>query len=121
MAFADPQSVTINAVAQSMPRIASGVNTGAFQTNDSFVSLSVSHQYGKDRTRRQIRLNQDKITTNLYTPSINSRYSMSVYSVVDIPNAGFSIAEQKFLTDAFFAYLTASSGAKVTQLLGGEN
>jgi hypothetical protein len=46
---------------------------------------------------------------------------MSVYVVVDVPPQGYTITEQKYVVDALVAYLTASSGAKVTQLLGGEN
>lgn len=60
MAFADPQSVTINAVAQSLARTASGVNTGSFTKDDGNVALSVQHTYGK-RTRRQMRLTTRKI------------------------------------------------------------
>jgi hypothetical protein len=40
---------------------------------------------------------------------------------VDHPVNGFTNTEVKQLVDGFTAYLTASSGAKVTQLLGGEN
>jgi hypothetical protein len=46
---------------------------------------------------------------------------MSAYLVVDVPKQGYSIAEQKQIVDALTAYLTASSGARVTQLLGGES
>jgi hypothetical protein len=119
VAFADPQSVTINAVANSLPRISSGVNTGAFQKDDSTVKLSVSHQYGS-RTRRQLRLDHSKIAADVFT-SDNTKYSMSAYVVIDVPTTGYTIAEQKQIVDALTAYLTASSGAKVTQLLGGEN
>ncbi|DAD50420.1 coat protein [ssRNA phage Esthiorhiza.2_26] len=119
MAFADPQSVTINAVANSLPRISSGNNTGVFQKDDTSVRLTVSHQYG-GRTRRQLRLDFNKIAADVFT-SDNTRYSMSAYLVVDVPTTGFTIVEQKQIVDALTAYLTASSGAKVTQLLGGEN
>jgi len=46
---------------------------------------------------------------------------MSTYLVVDVPDTGFTIAEQKQIVDALTAYLTATSGARTTQLLGGEN
>jgi hypothetical protein len=120
VAFADPQSVTINAVANSLPRVSSGVNTGVFQKDDSLVKLSVSHQVG-NRTRRQIRLDHSKITADPFLSGVNSRYSMSAYLVIDIPATGYTIAEQKQIVDGLTAYLTASTGAKVTQLLGGEN
>jgi hypothetical protein len=46
---------------------------------------------------------------------------MSVYLTVDTPVNGYTVAEAKYVVDALVAYLTASTGARVTQLLGGEN
>lgn len=46
---------------------------------------------------------------------------MSTYLVVDTPVTGYTVAEAKQIVDALTAYLTASTGARVTQLLGGEN
>jgi len=121
MAFADPQSVTINAVANSLPRTSSGVNSGIFTKDDGTVALTVSHQYGK-RTRRTIRIDHQKIVPDPLISSVNVRASMSVYIVVDLPPAGaYSVAEAKQIVDGLTAYLTASSGARTTQLLGGEN
>jgi hypothetical protein len=120
MSFADPQTVTINAVANTLPRISSGVNTGEFQKDDANVKLSVAHTYGK-RTRRTIRLDHRKIAADPLISAQNILYSMSCYVVVDVPITGYSVAEAKQIVDALVAYLTASTGAKVTQLLGGEN
>lgn len=44
MAFADPQSVTIDGTAISLPRVSSGVNAGAFKSNDGLTALSANHQ-----------------------------------------------------------------------------
>jgi hypothetical protein len=120
MAFTDPQTVTINAVAQTLPRISSGINAGTFQKDDGNVKLQVSHSYGK-RTRRTIRLDHRKIAPDPLVSAQNIEYSTSVYIVVDVPITGYTIVEQKQIVDALTAYLTASSGARVTQLLGGEN
>lgn len=120
MAFADPQSVTINAVAQTLPRISSGVNSGTFRKDDGNVGLLVSHQYGK-RTRHQIRLDHRKIAADPLVAAQNLLYSMSAYVVIDVPIVGYSVAEQKQVVDGLTAYLTASTGANVTKLLGGEN
>lgn len=120
MAFADPQSVTINAVANSLPRTSSGVNSGAFATNDGTVKLSVSHAVGK-RARRTVRIDHTKIAADPFVSGVNNKYSTSVYIVVDHPLVGYTAAEVKQIVDGLTAYLTASSGARVTQLLGGEN
>jgi hypothetical protein len=117
--FADPQSVTVNSVAQSLARTGSGIDTGIFSKDDGSYKLSISHAYGK-RARRTIRLDAKKTSADVMDSSLNVPYSMAVYAVVDVPFVGYTIAEQKLVTDGFFAYLTASSGAKITQLLGGE-
>lgn len=120
MAFADPQSVTINAVAQSLPRVSSDHNAGTFQKDDGLVKLVVSHNYGK-RTRRLVRLDHSKIAADPLLAGVNAKFSMSVQLVVDSPTVGYTVAEAKQIVDALTAYLTASSGARTTQLLGGEN
>lgn len=117
--YADPQTVTINAVAQTLPRTSAGVNSGEFTKDDANVKLSVAHSYGK-RTRRTIRLDTRKIAADPLIASTNILFSMSAYLVVDVPVTGYTVAEAKQVVDALTAYLTASSGAKVTQLLGGE-
>lgn len=119
MAFADPQSITINAIANSLPRVSSGVNQGSFSKDDGTVKLAVSHTYG-NRTRRVVRIDHSKIAADPLT-SANSKFSMSTYLVVDIPTVGYTVAEAKQVIDGLTAYLTASTGARVTQLLGGEN
>lgn len=119
MALADPQSVTINAIANSLPRIPGQPNSGAFQKDDGNLKLSVSHAYGK-RTRRQIRIDLSKIAADPLISAQNIKYSMSAYLVIDAPITGFSITEQKQLIEGFLAWMTASSAAKLVQVLGGE-
>lgn len=120
MSFADPQTVTISTVANTLPRTSSGVDAGVFTKDDGTVKLSVSHQYGK-RTRRTIRLEHSKIAADPLISSTNIKYSMTAYLVVDVPVTGYTVAEAKAIVDGLTAYLTASSGARTTQLLGGEN
>lgn len=120
MAFTDPQSVTISGTPVSLPRTGSAPNAGTFTSNDGLVGLAVSSQYGK-RTRRTLRLDHSKIAPDPLISSTNVIYSMSTYIVVDTPVTGYTVAEAKAVVDAHVAYLTASTGARVTQLLGGEN
>jgi hypothetical protein len=121
MAFTDPQAVTINAVSQTLPRISSGVNSGVFQKDDASVKLSVSHTYAKGRARRLIRLDHAKVAADPLMAGINVRATGAVYLVTDFPQTGYTVAEAKQIVDALTAYLTATSGARATQLLGGEN
>lgn len=120
MAFADPQSVTINAVANSLPRVSVRDNASTYRKDDGNVELSVSHAYGK-RNRRALRIDFRKTAADPLFPAQNTPYSMACYVVVDVPKVGFTITEQKQIVDALTGYLTASSGAAVTRLLGGES
>lgn len=120
MAYSDPQTVTINAIANSLPRTGSGVNIGSFSKDDATVKLSVAHAYGK-RVRRTARIEHSKIAPDPLISSTNIKYSMSVYVVADVPITGYSIAEQKQIVDGLVLWLSATSGANTTKLLGGEN
>lgn len=119
MAYADPQNLTVNAVAQTLPRVSSGESRGVFRKDDSSLQLSISHNEGK-RNRRAIRVDHNKVAVDPLVPTNSAPYSMSVTLVVDVPKVGYTVAEAKQIVDALVAYLAASSGARVTQLLGGE-
>lgn len=118
--LSDPQSVTINAVANSLPRTTAGVNSGVFTKDDGNVKLSISHTYGK-RTRRLMRIDVSKIAADPLISAQNIKYSMSTYLVVDVPVTGYTVVEAKQVIDGFIAYLSASSGAVITKMLGGES
>lgn len=120
MAFTDPQTVTINAIANILSRVSTGQGTGAFQKDDGLVKLSIGNAYGK-RVRRTLRLDHSKIAPDPLLAAQNLRYSMSTYIVADVPLQGYSIAEQKQVIDGFVAWMNASSGASITKWLGGEN
>lgn len=117
--FADPQTITINAVPQTLPRTGAGIDNGIFTEADAGSKLSISHAYNK-RARRTIRLDDKKLAADVMDSSLMVPYTMSVYCVVDVPFVGYTVTEQKAVCDGFLAYLTASSGAKVAQFLGGE-
>ncbi len=120
MAFADPQTVTINAVAKTLPRTGYLPTSGIFTQDDGNIKLSVSDDYGKTRTRRSARLDFSKVAADPLISAQNIRYSMSAYLVVDQPITGFTVAEAKQIVDGLTLWLTASTGANTTKLLGGE-
>jgi len=120
MSFADPQSVTISGVTTSLPRVSTGIGTGSFKSNDALIGLSVAHSYGK-RSRHTIRLDVSKLTADPFLPSSNVKVGTSMYLVFDMPLAGFTVTDEVAIWTGFNTLLTASSSAKITQLLGGEN
>jgi hypothetical protein len=117
MAFADPQSVTLNAVANSLPRVSVDLNSSIYRKDDGNVQLDISDIYGK-RARRSVRLTHRKVAVDPLVPANSTPYSMSAYLVVDVPLVGYSIAEQKYNVDGLVGWLIS---ANITKLLGGEN
>jgi hypothetical protein len=120
MAFADPQTVTFNAVPYTLNHVSSSPNTGEYLNTSGDVKLTIAHAYGK-RIRRTIRIDRSKLAADALNPTINSPYSMSTYLVVDQPIMGYTLAELQNTVDGFVNYLQASTGARVLELLGGEN
>lgn len=120
MALTDPQSVTINAVPVSLPRVTTGENSAGYRSADGFVDMQISHTYGR-RNRHRIRLHHSKVAADPMSPALNRPFDMSVNVVFDVPDVGYTATEAKQIVDALTAYLTASTGANVTKLLGGES
>lgn len=120
MALSDPQSLTINGVATSLPLVGRVLDKGVYRSADGNVQLQLSHAYGK-RSRRVIRVDFRKIAADPLISAQNIEYSMSAYLVVDLPKTGFTVAEAGYVANALTAYLTASTNAKMTNLLSGES
>lgn len=118
--FADPQSITINAVAQSLPAISRGENDSKYLKSDGSVKLTIGHQFRAERNRFTVRVDQTKISADPLVTANNKVYSQSVYIVVDKPTVGFTDTEAAYLVAALAGWLTASSGANVAKVLGGE-
>jgi hypothetical protein len=111
--------VTISGSAKSLPRTSSTENGAKFATSDRTHRMSVAHSYGK-RQRHTIRLEVDSVTASPLIAGQNVLNSMSVYLVADLPN-GFDATVSKAVIDGFLANLSATSGANVTKLVGGES
>lgn len=118
--LADPQTVTINAVANSLPAVARGIDTSTYTKDDGNVKLGVSHQHGK-RSRSTVRLDFRKIAADPLISAQSIEYGMSAYLVIDTPRTGFTLLEKKQIVDGLTAWLTASSGANTSKVLGGES
>lgn len=117
--FADPQTVTIDAVPITLNRLNTSDSGARYASSDGAHRLVVSHQNGR-RNRRQIKLSKDTLVANPLIAGQNVSQSISVYTVVDLP-VGYDVAAAKKVVDGHVAYLSASSGAAVTKLLGGES
>jgi hypothetical protein len=120
MSFADPQSVTISGTAISLPRIIVGEDISEYSSGDGLTQLTASHKYGK-RTRRMLRLDTSKMTSDPFRPAENVKVSMSCYMVFDLPPAGYTATEALAVYTGFKNQYTASTDLLISKLLGGES
>jgi hypothetical protein len=115
--LADPQSVTINAVATSLPRTQQGPSQNVYTSVDGKTVMTTKQNITSSRFRREVRLAQTKVAADPIS-AINKESGTSVYLVIDEPRSGvFSDAEIGYLIDALKAWLISANYNKV---LGGE-
>jgi hypothetical protein len=114
--LADPQSVTINAVAVSLPRTQAGATQNVYTSADGNTIVATKQNITASRFRREVRLSQKKIAADPIS-AVNTEKGVSVYLVVDEPKTGFTDTEIGYLIDALKAWLTSTNYNKV---LGGE-
>lgn len=116
--FSDPQSVTINSVAQSMPRVSSKDKSAIYMKADQSFTLTISHTpRGKGHIGSLVKLEQRAVVTNPLD-STNDYDTMSVSLVLDRPGYGFTQTQAEQLVAGFCAYLTTGN---VDKLWGQES
>lgn len=115
--LADPQSVTVNAVAISLPKTNAGPAVNIYTSADGKTVMTTKQNSTSARFRREVRLAQTKIAADPIS-AINKESGFSVYLVIDEPRSGvFSDTEIGYVIDALKAWLTSTNYNKV---LGGE-
>lgn len=117
--FSDPQSVTVNAVAQSLPRIGSSLNSGIYQKDDGSYVLTLSHSKGK-RTLHKLRLDTTKVITDPFASDRSLPVGASILLTLDAPPVGYTNAELINLFVSVADWLKASTNANTIKLVGGE-
>lgn len=115
MALSDPQSVTVNTVAKSMPRIQTEQGKSIYQKDDQTFRLTVSHQTSGTRVRHMVRLDEKKVAADPLT-AVNSYQTTGVYLVIDEPAYGFTDTEINYDVQALVAWLTQANVLKVLAL-----
>lgn len=118
--YADPQSLTVNAVAKTLPRqgTTSPETLGTFVTADGEFTFQIRQNKTSNRFRREARFTQKKIAADPIS-ALNKEISTSIMIVVDEPKWGFSDTELGYLTAAITAWF--ATGTNKDKLLGGES
>jgi hypothetical protein len=122
MSLADPSVITISATPITLPRTYSLGREAQYVSADGLVKLSANHTLVKQgRERHLIRLDHSKVTPNPFDATENMKVEMAVYTVFDLPPAGYTDPEALAVFAGFNTYCTATSNAAITKLLGGES
>jgi hypothetical protein len=123
MAVTDPQKFKEVAGSEvTAPRVSSGDYKSIYSTSDGLNRLTLStSESNSNRYRHLVRIDVEKLATNIYEESKKQSVSMSVYLVVDRPKNGYSVAEAAKLVEGLVGLLSASSYALTSKVLGGES
>lgn len=115
--FADPQSVTVNAVAQSLAAVSRESHKSIYRKDDETYTLTISHTEGK-RDRRLVRLDRKITAADPLNSGVNVEQTYSYYLVVDAAPFGLTNAQMKDDILGLVGFLTSGNVLKV---LGGES
>ena len=123
MALTDPQEFKeVAGTEVTAPRVSSGDFKSVYSTSDGLNKLTLStSETGSNRRRHLVRIDVEKLTTNIYEESKKQAVSMSVYLVVDRPVNGYTVAEAKKLVEGLVGLLSASTYSLTEKVLGGES
>lgn len=116
MALSDPQSVTVNSVAKSMPRVETSGSKSTYRMNDETYELVVSHEKVGSKTgpriRSMVRIQRRDIVPDPLT-AVNDYENLIVYTVIDRPVAGFSSTVVQQVVAGFQAWLDGTMVGKI--------
>lgn len=116
--FADPQSITYNAVAKSLATIGRSETVSEYKLNDSGViyDLKLGHAFAK-RNRVYARLQRDQYASDPLVPSQNILASATVTLSIDFPTVGLTATDAQYLANALVAWATSGN---ILKLINGE-
>lgn len=119
MAFSDPITITINAVAHVLGRVSTNGTSAVYSNADGTTVLNISHQITKDNKIRSLRkLETKKVVADPLT-EVNDYGLLTTYSVTERPMFGFSSTEVKNQQTGFNNWDNA--GATQDKLYGRES
>jgi hypothetical protein len=111
--FSDPQSITVNSVAKSMPRVSTTGTASVYKKADETFQMTISHTKAQGgRIRSVVRVDQKAIVPDPLT-SVNDYETLTVYTVIDRPLAGFTSADVNYLVAALSGWLDSTAVGKL--------
>lgn len=116
MALADPQVITVNAVAKSMPRIPQQSPETLYQMNDLTFSLKIKHtpfkQDKKSRIKSLVTFIQRAVVADPLT-SVNDYETVAISVQIDRPEVGFTSTQIDQMVAGFKTWLDTTMVGKL--------
>jgi hypothetical protein len=116
MAFADPQSLTIAAVANSMPRTSTDGSKSIYMKSDENLVMTVSHNKTPSRINSLVRYDQRIVAADVLSAE-NKFQTATVKVIVERPLVGFTNTQIK---DLWAAIKTQLDNSAVDKIFGQE-
>lgn len=116
--FSDPQSVTVNAVAESLPRISSGDLRSTYRSSDGEFTLNFSHDE-KNVCRRTVRLAQTLTAADPLLDGVSRQYNGSAHLVITHPKVGLTATQIKNLVQGLVDYV--DTPGVIEKIIAGES
>lgn len=117
--LADPISIKVGGTATPHPRIAVGAESNVYALADNSNVVRVGGGTTRNRTRKYISNTSTKIAADPLT-AVNQSVNATVTVSVNAPAFGFTQAQLKALVLDTLEFLSASTGANLDKILGGE-
>lgn len=117
--IADPQSITIDTVTHSLPRILTGTREGLFR--NASVGISVETNAKNGRVRTVARFDETKVTTDPLVSTTNVIVNDSIALTINRPVSGFTDDMVLKQVTGFITWLTAGTNANLKKIIAGEN
>lgn len=117
--LSDPQTLTVNSVANSLPRINQDNNGAVYRlrASTSELVLSIKHSNGKIAGGQMGEGHVVKVEHTVFATATQPQMKFATWVVIQNPD-GYSLADAKYYLQGLTAFLTS---ATIDKLLNGES
>jgi hypothetical protein len=117
LALTDPQTITVNAVAKTMPKIPGGAGTASlYQLADMTFSLQIKHtsfkQDKKSRIKSLVTFSQRAVVADPLT-AVNDYETVAISLQIDRPEVGFTSTQIDQMIAGFKTWLDTTMVGKL--------
>lgn len=111
--FADPQSITVNAVAKTLPAVSRAADSSVYQMDTGDYRLTIQKTRSGNRKRFAVRIDARKIAPDPLTASNNVEYTSTCILTFNMPFVGYTNVEMKDIGLALTGWATSTNLLKV--------